>query len=354
MTPANLGRSLQDLADSVDAPDVVLACSRDGHRTVATSGTAPESPSHPRQTLRYEIGSATKTFTGLLLAHLAEQRIVRLSDPVRAHLPLTAPPHRHRDAITLLHLITHTSGLPRLPAGFYRQGLPNWRSNPYANYASDRLLGAFARRRPRRPPGRRWRYSNFGVALLGPALGHTTATPFHRLLTDHLLAPLALTGTTLQQGATGGRREPAGGPAVHDAVGHLRDQRQRLPAFDAGGCYAAGAVRATPADLLSYLEAHLQPPPGPLGAALHAVREPRVRHRFGHHTLTWFQRPTPDGPVFFHGGATPGQEAFLGYAPDTGTAVVALATRRHHRAGRLGDIAYDLLATPGHPALRGP
>ena len=62
---------LGDAVTAADAPDAVFAVSRHGRRTVRTGGTAPP-PEHPRDTLRYEIGSATKTFTGLLLARLTD------------------------------------------------------------------------------------------------------------------------------------------------------------------------------------------------------------------------------------------------------------------------------------------
>ncbi|SCG02369.1 Beta-lactamase, partial [Streptomyces sp. Ncost-T6T-2b] len=33
--------------------------------------------------------------------------------------------------ITLRHLVTHTSGLPGLPADFYPQAVPRWSTDPY-------------------------------------------------------------------------------------------------------------------------------------------------------------------------------------------------------------------------------
>src|SRR6476661_10935930 len=67
----------------------------------------------------YEIGSVTKVFTGILLADRVKAGVVKLDDPVQKHLPdgWTMPRRDDRD-ITLLHLATHTSGLPRMPDGF--------------------------------------------------------------------------------------------------------------------------------------------------------------------------------------------------------------------------------------------
>ncbi|WP_143671400.1 serine hydrolase, partial [Streptomyces sp. wa1071] len=125
-------------------------------------------------------------------------------------------------------------------------------------------------------------------------------------------------------------------------------------ALDTGGFTAAGAVRATPLDLLTFLEAHLggpdprdaTPRDPTLSAALADVRRPLLRRgrRHAHtHTLTWFHHPSPYGPVLFHAGATLGQQAFLGFRPDTGLAVAATATRRVHRADTFVATAYGLL-----------
>ncbi|MFJ4840799.1 serine hydrolase domain-containing protein [Streptomyces sp. NPDC088746] len=326
---------LHDLVRAVDAPDVVLALSRDGRRTVVTGGGAHR-PASRREELRYEIGSASKTFTALLLADLAHRRAVHPGTPAVSCLPVTAPADAHRDAVSLFHLMTHTSGLPRLPRDMYRHSLRHWRTNPYIHYPQPLLLDAFARSRPRSRPGTRWHYSNFAVALLGPALAHATATPFEELMVAHVLAPLRLSGTAL-----------APGGLLLDATGHDAAGRTPLPPFDAGAFAAAGAVRATPGDLLGYLEAHLRPERQPaLREALLAVRQPLLRRGSGRqeaHTLGWFCHRTDSGPLLFHGGATMGQEVFLGYKPDTGTALAAIATRRYRRVSTLQPTAYELL-----------
>lgn len=48
--------------------------------------------------------------------------------------------------------------------------------------------------------------------------------------------------------------------------------------------------------------------------------------------------------MYFHSGATSGQQAFLGFCPGTGTALAALSTRRYHRHDALVPTAYRLLA----------
>ncbi|WP_395574738.1 serine hydrolase domain-containing protein [Streptomyces sp. BK79] len=330
---------LAEAVDASDAPDVVFAVSRHGLRTLHRGGTAPP-PAVPREDLRYEIGSASKTFTGLLLTRLIRDGVLTGGEPAAGCLDPGRPPGPA--PVTLAHLITHTSGLPALPADFVRRALPAWRTNPYARYPAARLTETFLRHRPRHRPGTRWHYSNYGVSVLGHAVAAVTGTAWEDLLTGHVLRPLGLGGTAL-------RAEDA----KTDATGHGKDGRTPVPPFDAGGFQAAGAVRSTPHDLLTFLEAHLDPAGSPAAGALRSVRVPVLRRGLGHrhvHTVAWFRHPTDGGPMYFHSGATLGQQAFLGFRPDTGTALAAVCTRRFRARDPFIATAYALLAQDEAPA----
>jgi len=62
----------------------------------------------------FEIGSITKVFTGTLLGDMANRGEVRPDDPVTKYLPPTVRmPSRNGKVITLAHLASHHSGLPR-------------------------------------------------------------------------------------------------------------------------------------------------------------------------------------------------------------------------------------------------
>lgn len=52
----------------------------------------------------------------------------------------------------------------------------------------------------------------------------------------------------------------------------------------------------------------------------------------------------PEPWTFFHGGATLGQQAILGFRPDTGTALAAVCTRRFRAHDPFVAVAYALLA----------
>ena len=76
-----------------------------GQRRVFTYGAA-------RADSIFEIGSVTKTLTGLALAQLAAQGKVRLDEPLRPILFPDIAAGSPATEITLLDLATHRSGLP--------------------------------------------------------------------------------------------------------------------------------------------------------------------------------------------------------------------------------------------------
>ncbi|MEW1859701.1 serine hydrolase domain-containing protein [Streptomyces sp. NPDC088194] len=337
---ADVAARLEEALTQVRAPDLVLAVSRAGRRTVATGGTAD--PRLPRTSLSYELGSLSKTFTVLLLAELAREGALGLDDRLAAHLPGLELPHPDSRAITLRHLATHTSGLPRVPRDLIPGALLRPYTNGYAGYDRERLLRAFARTRTRHAPGSHWHYSNLGLALLGPALEGAVGSDYATLLTERVLRPLGLARTTIGPA-------PAGSPAATAAIGHRPDGRTPLPPTDMAAFTSAGAIRATPGDLLRYAEALLSPDapgtPAPLRDALRDVQVPQLRRGLGHrhtHTLTWYLHPASGGPILFHAGATFGHQSFLGFHPATATAVIGTATR-HDRTCALINTCYTLL-----------
>ena len=120
----------------------------------------------------FEIGSATKVFTSLLLADMVTRGEVRLSDPVSRYMPAGVRiPERGGRSITLEDLATHRSGLPRMPMNFFT---PN-QTDPYRAYSTKDLYRFLAWYPLPRDIGTEYEYSNLGAGLLGhaPARGGT-------------------------------------------------------------------------------------------------------------------------------------------------------------------------------------
>ncbi len=87
--------------------------------------------------------------------------------------------------ITLEHLATHTSGLPRMPV--HALSLSRmWRfviaADSYRDYTDDDILETISEKRLRHAPGERYAYSNVGFGALGLALSRQAEADFHHLV----------------------------------------------------------------------------------------------------------------------------------------------------------------------------
>jgi CubicO group peptidase (beta-lactamase class C family) len=127
--------------------------------------------------------SSTKSITGLLAGMLLEEgRIERLEEPVGTYLPEWS--EGPRSAVTLRHLLTHTSGLPRLRG----QGV-GFESDKNTFVRSLQLATA---------PGTAFAYSNEGVQLLSPILDRAAGEPIQDYARRRLFEPLGMLDTRLR------------------------------------------------------------------------------------------------------------------------------------------------------------
>jgi D-alanyl-D-alanine-carboxypeptidase/D-alanyl-D-alanine-endopeptidase len=241
----------------------------------------------------FEIGSVTKVFTATLLAEMAEHGVIRLDDPVRRHLPDDVRVPIRGRPITLCHLASQTSGLPRLPPGLFRRSLRQHR-DPYAGFGEQDLFDALARTRLKSAPGVRLRYSNFGFGLLGYVLARRAGTSYGELVYDRICAPLGLAETGLEIADTANGRV---------ADGHNRRGRS-VPHWHLGALAGAGGLRSTLNDLLRFLDLQLTEPATPLARAARATHGPRATRGRLEQGLGWVSLPLRGDPrlMLWHSG----------------------------------------------------
>ncbi|MFE2414695.1 serine hydrolase domain-containing protein [Kitasatospora sp. NPDC059408] len=332
---------------------VAVAVIRGDERTVACRGRSDRSGRRPvRADTRFELGSVTKTFTGLLLAEMAARGEVRYDDPIDRYLPADAAPgYPHERPITLLHLATHTSGLPRLPVGLLPAMAPRWFTSPYDTFGPAHLLRALPRTPVRGTPGTHVRYSSLGCGLLGLLLANAAGQRYDDLLAARVCGPLGLVDTS-------------SGPGREEVAGYRRGRR--VPSFRLPALPGAAALRSTGDDMLRYLQAHLSLDAVPLPeradaavlrTALGEVRQPRAGRRRGGTTricLGWNQRSVPAGAdpdeddgeeLVFHAGSTRGFTAFAGFSPRAQVGLAVMARARSLRSRGFVQSAYETLRT---------
>jgi D-alanyl-D-alanine-carboxypeptidase/D-alanyl-D-alanine-endopeptidase len=314
---------------------VVIGIRRRGATGFWHRGSLPDGPG-----TIFEIGSITKTFTATLLADMARDRTVALDDPVQRHLPGGLRiPMRGRE-ITLEDLATHRSGLPRLPKGLLWLALTQDRRDPYARFDEARLTAAVAATRPRREPGCKVVYSNYGMGLLGHVLALRADTTYERLLRTRICEPLGLVDTWIHTPQSEARRV---------ATGHTWRGR-RAPPWHLAALAGAGGLRSTAADLLAFLGLHVPGSESPLAAAAAETACGRGTWRKLEIGLGWVIVPPgrrlpgrhPRHKLLLHEGGTGGFRSFAGYIPELDAGTVVLANQARS-VGRLGLRLLDAL-----------
>lgn len=284
-----------------------------GGRRVLTYGVAkPES--------LFEIGSITKTFTGLILSEMVEAGTVTLETPVRELLPAGTVAKPDGGEITLLSLATHHSGLARMPDNFH----PADPANPYADYTEKNLYEYIAKTGVARKADAPFEYSNVGMGLLGEALAKKAGKPYAELLKQDALEPLGMKHTYIALAADEEKNFVAGHDG-HDAPVHAWDLDAMAP---------AGGIRSDARDMLRYVEAQLHPPSGALGKAIEFEHEVRADVGGGKIAINWFFQA--DTGNYWHDGGTGGFASYAFFDPKLDVGGVVLVNRASGLADSLG------------------
>jgi D-alanyl-D-alanine-carboxypeptidase/D-alanyl-D-alanine-endopeptidase len=303
----NLRASLRSRIDSGELVSVVIGVLDGADSAVYGFGKAG-APGPDGQTV-YEIGSITKTFTGLLLAQAVKSGAARLDQPVAQLLPGYAVPAYKGQPITLLDLATQTSGLPRMPDNMR----PVRMDNPYADYTAEGLKTFLAGHQLARQPGSVYEYSNLGVGLLGQALSEQAKKPYGDLIRDRIAIPLGMESTAVALSPSMRARLAPG----HDAEGRA------VANWDMDALAGAGAVRSDAHDMIRYLQAMMSAGPD---TAYALAREPQrpFNQQGGRIALAWHTNLVRNTPVIWHNGMTGGYASFAGFTADGQRGVVVL------------------------------
>lgn len=184
---------------------------------------------------KFRLGSITKQFTSMLVLQLVEQGKLKLDVPISTYLP--DYPKANGNAITIHHLLTHTSGTPNytsFPGFFKDKSREPYRPAEFVKFFSDSALQF--------KPGEKFAYSNSGYFLLGVIIEKVTGKSYEQVLRENILTPLKMVNTGYDHHAT---------LLAKRATGYQRNGRnfENSPYLDMSIPYAAGSLYSTVEDL---------------------------------------------------------------------------------------------------------
>ena len=177
----------QELAKE-EAPGFSVAVLHEGDviymNAVGYADVKKEVPVTP--STRFMIGSVTKQFTAMAVLMLVEEGLVDLDENVQTYLPELASAY---DAVTVRHLLTHTSGIK---SDFKKRSSP-----PFYNESllGDDLYKALSEADLEFMPGDALRYSNTGFSLLYMIIETVSGSTYSAFLQSRIFDPLEMTAT---------------------------------------------------------------------------------------------------------------------------------------------------------------
>ncbi len=259
----------------------------------------------PEQLHTYEIGSLTKTFTAALISKAISEGKADLNAAIDAYLPL--PEGKHYP--TILGLLTHTSGY----RGYYFETpmIGNFfgSRNSFCGVSRDRILNrAGSLDMNRASYG--FDYSNYGYAVLGLVLEAVYGKDYMALVNDYLQKDLGLISTK-----------------VSDQTGDLGN----VWAWEANDGYlSAGALTSDIRDMLTYALMQLDrgSPFEKCHESLKTINASTESYRMmgirmDEIGMAWII--DNENGFIWHNGGTGHYNCYLGFCPETETAVVVLS-----------------------------
>lgn len=337
---------LQEQLERSQTPGFAIALARAGELRFAEGVGHRDREARLPYTLDTMNGLASigKSFTAIAILQLQEEGRLSLHDPVIRYIPqFRTPDPAATDAITLHHLLTHTSGLPDLPfltwafapsimADPSTEGT-HWRrmaegAQPLTTMAEHLRLLAEYPYQMLGAPGELTHYSNDGYALLGYVIEALSGRTYDEYITERIARPAGLQSFTTDAATAQSHPEVATRYAGQMQDGQWQIVRAPLwwedPVLRAGG----GAHNATARDLLRFAELFrtgglidgvrlLQPESVVLMMHPHAPMPPDMAYGYGLLIQTDFHGT----PLIGHTGNVKGAATFFGLLPEYGLTV---------------------------------
>jgi CubicO group peptidase (beta-lactamase class C family) len=200
-------------------------------------------PIDPERTL-FRIGSVGKVFTWTAVMQLVEQGKLDLEADINTYLDFRIP-DTYPQAITLRHLMTHTSGFEDRWFGSVVRDADELVS------AREWLVSHMSARV--RPPGDVG-YANYNAMLAGYIVARVSGQPYDQYIQEHILDPLGMAHSTAQSPIRPELRAHASaGYTYQDGIFQVLPDYIGQPA-----ALPSGAHQASVTDMARFMIAHLQ------------------------------------------------------------------------------------------------
>jgi D-alanyl-D-alanine carboxypeptidase len=272
---------------------------------------APNTPDN-----KFRLGSITKQFTATAVMQLQESGKLSVNDPACKYVESCPEAWK---AVTIQHLLTHTSGIPSY-TGFPEFATPKMMRIPLSPLeivmlSKDKPLDF--------RPGEKWSYDNTGYVFLGYIIEKVSGEKYADYLEKHIFGPLHMrdsgyddTRAILPGRAAGYSRGPGG--------------YRNADYLDMSLPHAAGSLYSTTGDLYRWDRA-LYTTTVLSRKSLDEMVTP-VKNNYGY---GWMLAPMFNRKQIGHGGGINGFSTYIARFPDDDAVVIVLSNVDFANAGAL-------------------
>jgi len=295
----------------------------------------------------FRLASFTKQFTAMAVMLLVHDGKLHYDQPLTEIFP-DFPEYAR--AITVRHLLTHTSGLTD-----YEDAMDAHQWTPQHQIQDEEVLKLLKRQTsPRFAAGTSWVYSNSAYVLLGLIVARVSGEPFGAFLEDRIFKPLRMSNTLAYRNGNNTVPNRAYGHSATGGEFVETDQSSTSATLGDGGVYSnlvdlakwdaalqhhtllgepEMSVALTPIKLADGGQTNWPSTPG--GDNLNPGKP--VAYGFG-----WFLDPYRRHPRMWHTGSTRGFRTVIERFPANKLTVVVLCNRTDLDAAALALQAADL------------
>ena len=268
---------------------------------------------------KFRIGSMNKMFTAVATLQLVERGKLSLDDTIGKILP-DYPNANVASKVKVRHLLSHTGGTGDIFG-------PEFAAHRLELKTLQDYVTLYGKRDLEFDPGTEWRYSNYGMLLLGVLIEKVSGKSYYDFVAENIykVAGMTCSGS-----------EPESVKVTNRSKGYMRDRFDIMsnePTLPWRGTSAGGGY-TTATDLMKFADALLS---NKLLKAATLAEATRAQFTTGDYGFG-FQVGRP-GEVrnYGHGGGAPGMNAILRVYPESGQSVIVLCNLDSPSASRMGD-----------------
>jgi len=329
-------KKINSIVKEADIPEINIILSFSDSTVILKSEDGGEIRvvDDPAELKLYEIGSASKSFTGLALLKLESEGKVNLNDPVIKYIPdLSVYFQGEQQTILISHLLHHTSGIPWNTISKIRESS--------SDNALEETVLSFSGSELARKPGLQYEYATINYDIIGLIIEKVSGLKFEEYLKDNIFLPLGMSNTSVgipvdQSRMTEGNK-----------ISYFKARKYNAPVFK--GNWPAGYVITDAADMTKWIGFQTgksyDPILSPLIVRSHARDEtvPPVLSPPSSYAAGWTVSLQGDG-IISHRGLNPNFTSYIGFIPGKVIGTAVLSNSNSGITELLGDYILKVLS----------